>query len=275
MNENRSAISPPENSPRNKWLLDQAAAMTMDLLVADWFERFGADAYLALRKLGEPLVHQFLTTVTEQLKTQECWPSRVRQQVAPQHPKPVKASAIIVPITPNFDGFLGNQRYLDQRLSVNADICAMVQNCGARLFGMKTLIHLRCAGKDDKSLQTKLEKDKNKDRDENEAGFHYSDFPDGLKNLDLQLRFAHALDAEVRRLTDANRTDLCDTPTTLTAAGTLAPCNSLQIVDPTTMEVCPELLENRLHPMLANTKVLSSLAKPFNMTAFCSVLRNC
>ena len=48
MDNNRANIVSPSSSSWNEWLLQELVELTTRLLVTDWYERFGAGAYLAL-----------------------------------------------------------------------------------------------------------------------------------------------------------------------------------------------------------------------------------
>ena len=59
----------------NDWLIDQAVGLTMDLLNADWFARYGADAFKALIATGLDRTNRFSEKITERLRTDQCWPT--------------------------------------------------------------------------------------------------------------------------------------------------------------------------------------------------------
>jgi hypothetical protein len=82
----------------------------------------------------------------------------------------------------------------------------------------------------------------------------------------VQQRFAAAFDACRAELTGAHKKDLRASPTTMTAAGTLASPGTLWVVDQTLAGVVPA--DRVLHPDLAEARVLTGLCQRFNFSAW-------
>jgi hypothetical protein len=145
----------------NEWLIDQAAALTVNLLKGDWFERYGADAFKALIPKGRANPARFAEEIARHLKEDACWPTRAKE-----NERFVTAPKLVLPSDPTLDGFLGDSRYLDASLSADRAVCELAAASGADHFILSSLVRLRCAGEDGKALQTKL-KDK-------EANYHFT-----------------------------------------------------------------------------------------------------
>jgi two-component sensor histidine kinase len=257
MNENRSDLVAPEASSWNRWLLDQAIAAVQELLIDDWFVRFGADAYLALFH-SKPSPDMLLAqALHEYLSDAACWPTRARHTSQPTQPVFAKASDLVVPAIKALDGILRSNRYLDDRLERSATLREVLHACGARLFTVNSLVRLRCAGEDDKGIKTRVKKDE-------EANYYYTDFSARLKSLETQHMLAVALDTVERWLSPENKADLRSTPTTLAADGSLAPGEKLQAIGPEIEQISPVPHSQRLHPALLSSKVLVKLAQHAN-----------
>jgi hypothetical protein len=255
MNANRSDLVDPESSPWNRWLLDQAIAVSQELLNIDWLVRFGADAYLALfHPAPSPSKQSLADALYTHLCKATCWPTRARQTDQPKQPVFVKAADLVLPDTAALDRLLTDRHYLDDRLGRVADLHQVVDKCGALRFSTNSLVRLRCAGKDTPELETQLKKE--------EANYYYTNFPDSLRSLETQRKLVMALDAVGQRLSRENKTDLRKTKTTLAADGSLAPCESLQAIDPEIEQISPIPPNRRLHPALLSSKVLRKLAQP-------------
>jgi hypothetical protein len=158
MNANRSDLIAPEASPWNRWLLDQAIVMAQELLWSDWRTRFGADAYVALFRSdtspGLPLAH----ALHNHLRNARCWPTRARQVDHPGQPEYMEASKLVLPEIPALDNILASHRYLDDQLERSAALLDVLRACGAPRFTINSLVRLRCAGKDNHGLETKIAK---------------------------------------------------------------------------------------------------------------------
>ena len=295
MESDRSDIVAPENSPWNQWLLREAADFTLELLVGDWFDRFGADAYLAVKEQEPPFVPEYLERIKEGLTEDRLWPTRVRRR---GHPRFECATDLAVPSPTDLDGFIDPKFGLHQKLASNARVQEMAVAAGAKTFSVDSLVHLRCAAEEPSEstdggseedtpawkrklmaitgeadneggghvirnpgcddLATPLD-------DDTEADLHYPDFPRPLKSLELQQRFADALGRNYRRASAEYKEDLRASPTTLTAARTLeAPAAPLYVVEPEIARACPVPESKQLHPALAEKKVITRLCRQFD-----------
>ena len=298
MESDRSDIIAPENSPWNQWLLKEAADFTLELLVSDWFDRFGADAYLAIKEQEPPFVPEYSERVKEGLAEDRVWPTRVRRA---GRPRVMCATDLAVPNPTDLDGFIDPKFSLHEKLASNAHVREMAVSAGAKMFSVDSLVHLRCAAEEpSESTDGESEEDtptwKRKlmeitgeaddeggggvirtpgcddlatPLDDTEADHHYPDFPRPLKSLQLQLRFADALDRNYRRASREYKEDLGASPVTLTAAGTLdAPAARLYVVEPEIARACPVPESKQLHPALADKKVIARLCKQFDPSAW-------
>ena len=260
MNVDRSQILDKDSSSWNAWLLKCASTLTMELLVSDWLQRFGADAYLAVNpsSIAAPAGDAYGSAVKEQLSELECWPTRER---LPGRGKGVvfsKASDLVTPDSKELDGFLQDKRYLHQGLADRPGIFEMAKSFGAKSFGLSSLVRLRCADKDGKALATKL--------NEGEANLRYKDCVGSLSNVDRQGEFAQALDVLSRKLTRDHKEDLRTSVSTLTAAGTLdAPSGPLWVVDEKISSLGLVPPSKQLHPQLHEFKAVASLCTKFDI----------
>ncbi len=236
----------------NRWLIDQAVAFTIDLLKEDWFRRFGADAFKALIPKGPATPVQFAEAIARCLSEKECWPTRA----AKPSEQYAKASELVLPEAPQLDGLMRDSRYIVSTLQVDEEVRALAIKSGMVRFTVSSLVRLRCAGKDQKELQTKIDK--------GEANYSYSPYESSLSDPDRQVRMAAALTALSRHLSKANRADLRSSPSTLTATGQLKPAKDLVRVDSAIWEICPEPLENRLHPNLVAHRAIADLCQAFD-----------
>jgi len=261
MNNDRSQIVSPEVNDWNAWLLEQAACLTTDLLVDDWFERFGADAFVAAGEEREQLASAYSKGVVERLQTQSVWPARVTTGKRVLRPEFKGAAEVTFPVRHEFDGFLGEKNSLDFRLTSDARVQAIAERCKIPLFTTNSLVRLRCAGKDCSRLDTKIPA--------GEANYHYPQFPAALQSLDLQVRLSRALDAAHPDLRAEHRRDLRSTDTTLTAANTLAPASGLRAIPPNLAEACPVPPEKRLHPELVQFREIVGLCRQFKVQDWC------
>lgn len=234
----------------NEWLIDQAVELTIDLLKADWFARYGADAFKALVSNGPASPDRFTAKVAERLASEACWPTQAKGAE-----KFAAATDLVLPTDKEFAGFLAERRYLDPRLGGDKDVCDLLERCGAPKFTIGSLVRLRCAGESAAGLATKIK---------DEANYHFTTYATALASLDLQKRLAAALSAFPRRLTKQHKTDLASTASTLSATGVLCPAAKLMIVDPELWSDCPEPEENRLHPDLAQHKAISNHCRRFD-----------
>ncbi len=256
MDTNRVNIVSPSSSSWNEWLIQELVDLTVRLLTADWYERFGADAYLALeageRDSGNRLAEGYASAVVDYLRNEKAWASRGRSRGKVAF---VAADTLALPDKMEFDGFLEPDVYLDGNLATNDEIARMSSMCGAERFGPDSLIRLRCAGKDASRLRT---------RPHDQGDWYLPDFDRVIRQIPTQIKFAQALDRT--RLSNVHRTDLLNSPTTLTADGSLRALSELYLVPPDAWEACPLPLSQRLHPKLAEFRSLRGLATKYDMT---------
>jgi len=255
MNAERTALVDPGNSNWNAWLLDTLAKFTVDLLAANWFDAFGAAAYLAidtpdLASEGS----SFASRLQSGLSEARCWPTQARRPSS-RRPQFVVASDTFVGASAALDAILPEARRLHATLA-ESRVTEMALRAGARTFDISGAIRLRCAGENASSLVTRVDAS---------SSLYYPKFPSAVADIELQERFAAAFDAQRRQLTNANQRDLANTETTLTAAGGLAaPASPLWIVDNSVASVAPVPDNHRLHPRLARYRVISRLCRPFD-----------
>jgi hypothetical protein len=247
LNQDRSGLN---DLQWNDWLIDQAVELVMDLLVSDWCVRYGADAFTMLADAGAATPDRFATRLAERLREDACWPTRARGDK-----RFAKAGAIVLPSDDLYGGFLGDARYLDPALSADENLRKLVEKCGAKPFTVASLVRLRCAGENEKSLKTTIE---------GVANYHFTNYDKSTRELDMQKRQASALSAFPRRLSKQMRFDLGNTASTLSATGDLRPAAELMIVDPDLWADCPEPKANRLHPDLVPFKAISGHCRVFD-----------
>lgn len=247
LNTDRSGIN---DLVWNDWLIDQVVELTIDLLKADWFSRYGADAFKALVGNGTASPDRFFSKIAERLAKDTCWPTGEKAKA-----HFARASEIVLPVEVEHSGFLSAERYLDPALAGDKALCDLAKDCGAKRFTISSLVRLRCAGEDAKGLETKVGDD---------ANYHFTNYSGALAGIDIQKRQAAALSAYPRRLTKQNKADLGNTTSTLSASGELMPAVQLMIVSPDLWIDCPEPEANRLHPELIPYKSISSHCRTFN-----------
>lgn len=238
------------SSDWNSWLADEAASLAMDLLLGDWDYRFGVDAFLALQPSGMPDRPWFANAIQAALRERPCWPTEEKAKWA-------KVADLVVATDPQLRGFLGMNRDLRADLGDDTAIRDLAVLSGAKSFGANSLVRLRCAGGDKSRLVTKI--------GVGEADFHYPDYRGNLTNIDRQISLANALDTISKRLSNLNRTDLRQTPSTLAADGTLKAAATLVTVDADIWEVCPVPLASRLHPGLRGLRSVAGICQSFDM----------
>jgi hypothetical protein len=248
LNSDRSSLL---NNSWNDWLIDEAARLTVELLVGDWFDRFGPAAFRVLARTSPASPSRFIDAVERRLGEQPCWPSR-----ATGSERFAKASQVVIATDSELDGFMPNSRYLDLALVADATARNLAIAAGAQNFTLSSLIRLRCAGADTRQLKTKLQPA--------EANWNFEDYETTLRDATRQAAMALALTKLSRRLSNANREDLRSTASTLTATGNLRPAHELVRVAPEIWEVCPEPRENRLHPSLVGHRGIAGLCHDFD-----------
>ena len=261
MDNNRANIVSPLTSSWNQWLIQESVDLTVKLLTADWYQRFGAGAYLALdvgeSESGNQLIQAYANTVIDHLGSARVWASRGRKRKRVTF---VSADALVLPVKPEFDGFFDPEDYLDEMLARNGRLMKISYDCGAQYFGPDSLVRLRCAGEDASSLRTRPSKN-------GQGAWFFDDFDLLIRDLPMQVKFAQALDRI--RLAASHKADLLDTATTLAADGSLqALSEPLYEVPSDGWEACPVPLSQRLHPDLAEFRSLRNLAEKFDMTAW-------
>lgn len=234
----------------NDWLIDQAVDLTIDLLRADWFTRYGADAFKALISNGTASPDRFTAKIMERLASESCWPT-----LAKGADKYGSAKKIVLPTDKAYTGFLADDRYPDPLISEDEDVCHLLARCGAKRFTIGSLVRLRCAGENSASLATKIK---------DEANIYFSSYEAALASVDRQKRLGAALSAFPRQLTKQHKADIGNTASTLNVTGALRPASKLMIVDPELWADCPEPEENRLHPDLIVYKAISAHCRHFD-----------
>jgi hypothetical protein len=246
LNNDRSGLT---DHGWNAWLIDQAAAFTVDLLSGDWFARFGVSSFRALVRMGTGSPAGYIDKVLKLISERECWPTRFPDKLA-------KANQILVPEASELEGFVSDDRYLDPTLAADEVVRDLAVGSGAARFSLAALVRLRCAGDDAKHLQTKLKQE--------EGNWHFAAYETALRDLDRQIKMAASLSALAKRLSPANRSDLHYTRSTISAADELKPAKELVLVPPEIWDVCHEPMENRLHPALASYRAISSACRTFD-----------
>jgi hypothetical protein len=78
----------------NAWLVQLAACFTTDLLVEDWFERFGADAFVVIGEERPQVASAYSKAVMERLKTESVWPARVTTGKRTRRPEFMQAAEV-------------------------------------------------------------------------------------------------------------------------------------------------------------------------------------
>lgn len=261
MDMDRSAILGDDQW--NRWLLQCAAALTLDLLTSDWLNRFGAAAYLVSwpNKIPPGNCKAYRTAISKSLAGAECWPTRDVEKGRKRRTVFSRASGIVIPDAEELDDYLSQKCYLDPRLARDGRVQEMVMEFGARRFTINSLIRLRCAGKESVNLTTRLSK--------LEANCWYTNYPNDWADVERQNRFAHALDVFTRKLSRRNREDLRQASTTLNAAGGLsAPNTPLWVVQGDIAPAVDIEHEKRLHPDLCQYKVLAKICEDFDIKSW-------
>jgi hypothetical protein len=264
MNDNRDQLVDPQTSDWNEWLIGEAAAFAVRLLPQHLFAAFGPVAFLAFDPdaAGASTVPALGEEIRRLLGTEPCWPSQatVGRSGRPEY---ATAESLVVPVSPALAEFtaaaIAKESRLHSDIAARQDTQVIATAAGAQEFTLNSLIRMHCAGQDDEGLKTKLDKHRESDR-------VYTHFPDVMRNLEVQQRFAAALDAARAKLTHAHKDDLRTSPTTLTAAGTLASAETLWVIDDALAGVIPA--DQVLHPGLTGFKTLAGLCKPFKFSAW-------
>ena len=265
MNDNRDQLVDPQNSDWNEWLIQQAAAFAIGLLPQRLFAAFGPDAFLAFdpSAAGSSTVPALGEEIRRLLGSEPCWPTQATTGRA-KRPEYATAGSLVVPVSPAL-AELHSQHASPRRISCTPisprapDTRAIAIAVDAKVFTVGSLVRLRCAGENAQNLATRLD-------EAAEASYFFKNFPGALQDLAVQQRFAAALDACRAELTDAHKKDLRASPTTMTAAGTLASPDTLWVVDQALAGVVPA--DQVLHPGLAESRILAGLCMRFNFSAW-------
>ena len=264
MNENRDQLVDPQNSDWNEWLIQQAAAFAIGLLPQRLFAAFGGDAFVAFDPgaVGSSTVSVVGEEIRQLLRNEPCWPTQATTGRA-KRPEYAPAGSLVVPVSTALAEFtnstLAAKDLLHPDITARPDARAIAIAAGAKAFTVGSLVRLRCAGESAQDLATRLD-------EAAEASYSFKNFPGALRDLAVQQRFAAALDACRAELTHAHKKDLRASPTTMTAAGTLASPGTLWVVDQTLVGVVPT--DRVLHPDLAKSQVLTGQCQRFNFSTW-------
>jgi len=264
MNENRDQLVDPQNSDWNEWLIQEAAALAVRLLPQHLFAAFGPDAFLAFDSgaVGASTVPALGEEIRRLLGSEPCWPTQATVGRSGR-PKYATAGSVVVPVSPALaeltTAVIAAESLVHSGIAARQDTRVIASAAGAKEFTLNSLVRLHCAGQNAQNLETKLDEHR-------EASYFYTDFPDELRDLAVQQRFAAALDAARTELTPAQRRDLRASPTTMTAAGTLASPDTLWVIDGALAAVVPT--NQVLHPGLTEFKTLAGLCRRFNFSAW-------
>lgn len=250
LNADRSRLSP--KSKWNDWLNAQAADLTVDLVGADWFGRFGAAAFEALAPMIAPDPDSFQALVAARLQTASCWPSADGDIC--------KAESLVIAERDVLFGHLNANQHLHPTLGLSPWVAALARASGSKTFTLNSLVRLRCAGENRSALETKPL--------QGEADYHFTTFDARLKDVGVQSSTASALDRLRVRLSNPNRKDIAETQSTLAADGSLAKARRLVAVPEEMWDACPVPLPDRLHPALRDYLVISRQCIPFNLSTW-------
>lgn len=249
LNNDRSGLADHE---WNEWLVAEAAALTVALLKADWFDRFGADAFKALDGDTDVSTSGFLAQVHALLASEACWPTADKGKGKARF---TTAPSLVLPEYPALRQFVGDDALLDPRLGDDAALRAFAAARGARTFSIASLVRLRCAADNANTIATKLEHD---------ADLYYPEYAATMGEPGMQALQAAALSELSRHLSNPNRDDLRDSPSTLTASGELRAARELLIVTADLWAECPEPVSNRLHSDLVAHKAIARYCEPYD-----------
>ena len=257
MDADRSQLVDPSNSAFNAWLLNLAADMTIELLRTDWFHRFGADAYRAVGITGRSVLSRYSEAVETRLKEDTCWPSRSKSGHRKGMVQFESSRDLNLVPSPLLDNFLDDSRYLHSNFYSTLILYDLAKRYGVKEFTLNSLIRLRCAGEDSVALQSNCK--------DGEACYYYTKFFDSWQDVAKQKRCAAALDQYSKQLSKENRHDLAVSSATLTASESLRSPEELWFVPTEIFDVCPVAEDDRLHPDLAQGRVLRKLCRTFNV----------
>jgi hypothetical protein len=260
VNEDRSRLVPPGNSAWNAWLIDQAAQLAIARL-PDLHDRYGLDAYRILTALptAAASVDELPAALARLLSTERVWKTadtrRGRRPIFSTADTLAMGEPALIDV---LETIRNPDTVLHRDLAADLDVRRAALDAGARTFGVNALVRVRSGGPN-ATLRTRVVAP--------EISLSWKDYPNSLGNLPLQSTFADALDRVRTKLTPDHRADLAAARATLTAAGTLAAPNTpLYVVPDDAADAVPGT--SRLHPDLANTRVLPGLCRRFNMSAW-------
>ena len=251
MNTERSALL---DNAWNHWLEREAAELVLSLMEHDWVERFGPESFQLILGQSSSPTTTFGATLLQGLPKSKCWPTARRERG-----RSVLAMVddVVIPIDHELAGFLGDEQRLDPRFG-DDEIQQWAVGFGAKRFSVNSLVRLRCAPTTSSGLRTAL--------GDTEADLHYPKYSEafeGDSGLGLQIRMGAALQSHSRRLSAANREDLRNRPATLAADGSLGAPRDLWLVPKGAGAIGHLLPAGRLHPRLAEYKVIAGLCRKF------------
>lgn len=235
----------------NTWLMNEAGRLVCDLLVGDWYERFGADAFLVIDP-GHGNPPTFVESIRDKLKSEACWPSRERNGKRATFEI---IENIVVPNHLSLDGFVDDCFYLDDSFAKNPRAKEMALSFGAKKYSVNSLVTLRCAASSDSTLSTRIP--------DEQAKHYFVEYEEALSDEERQVKMAEALSQN--RLSNENRYDLKNTQSTLAADGSLRTANDLYRIEPEIWDACPIPPRRRLHRRLIDHKAISQLCSPFDI----------
>ena len=257
MDADRSALINPYSSSFNRWLLEHAADLTMRYLRTDWFNRFGAAAYLLVGDLESSTLPAYAQAIKNCLTDDCCWPAGRTSRRDPRSVYFAHARTLHLVSDSSLEGFLkSNREYLHPAFGKSPKARDLARRYGVTEFTINSLIRLRCAAADASHLETSR-------RTNEESDYFYPNFSRRWENLSLQRRCAAALEQHRNRLSSRNRSDLARSKTTLAADSSLAVAKDLWFVPDQLLGICPIPKDQILHPKLAESSVLRRLCKPY------------
>ncbi|MCY3856229.1 MAG: DUF3883 domain-containing protein [Rhodospirillales bacterium] len=257
MDADRSALISSYSSSFNRWLLEHAADLTMRYLRTDWFNRFGAAAYLLVGDLEDSALPVYAQAIENRLTDDRCWPAGRSSRQDHRSVRFAHARTVHLVSDPSLEGFLESSReYLHPAFGKSPKARDLARRYGVTEFTINSLIRLRCAEADASRLQTLC-------RTNQESDYYYPNFSRRWENLSLQRRCAAALEQHRDRLSSRNRSDLARSKTTLAADSSLAVTKDLWFVPDQLLGICPIRKDQILHPELAESSVLRQLCKPY------------
>jgi hypothetical protein len=247
LNGDRSALL---DNDWNSWLAEQAAALVIDLLAQDWFDRFGAAGYVALvpREPVDP--SPFAAALASGLAKAPCWPTNATDPGS----RFATAQALAVPTHPALGGHLAAVRYLNDGLVSDELIKDMALVSGAKRFTLNSLVRLRCAAANASALHTKPGAD--------EVNTYFNNYEAAMRDVNRQVAFAAAL-GKGGRLSNENRHDLKRSRSTLTRSLELGVAVELVRVDPALPD-CPQPPGRQLHPALYEERAIAGYCQLFD-----------